>query len=216
MPENVFQVLPGGVEPGEAICEAPEVRMVSFTGSTRAGRAVGSLAGGTWTGRPRARRQKLVHRARRRRHRATSCGAFGTFFHHQICMASGRHLVHESIADQYISTLAERAARLPVGDPGSEEVALQADHQPAADRPRSGDRRRGGQRWGGRDGRRQERSALLPANDRRAGAEGHARLERGDLRTGRARHDLLGRGRGGRDRQRHRVRALRRGLHVLA
>ena len=46
MPENVFQVLPGGVEPGEAICEAPEVRMVSFTGSTRAGRAVGALAGG--------------------------------------------------------------------------------------------------------------------------------------------------------------------------
>ena len=43
-PENVFQVLPGGVEPGEAICEAPEVRMVSFTGSTRAGRRVSELA----------------------------------------------------------------------------------------------------------------------------------------------------------------------------
>lgn len=126
-PENVFQVLPGGVEPGEAICEAPEVRMVSFTGSTRAGRAVGALAG--WNLKRVALelggKSSFIVLDDADLEKATSCGAFGTFFHQgQICMASGRHLVDESIADQYISKLAERAARLPVGDPGSGEVAL--------------------------------------------------------------------------------------------
>jgi benzaldehyde dehydrogenase (NAD) len=127
MPENVFQVLPGGVEPGEAICEAPEVRMVSFTGSTRAGRAVGALAGGNLkrVALELGGKSSFIVLDDADIEKASSCGSFGTFFHQgQICMASGRHLVHESVADEYISKLAERAARLPVGDPGKEEVAL--------------------------------------------------------------------------------------------
>src|SRR5215211_3288867 len=126
-PENVFQVLPGGVEPGEAICEAPEVRMVSFTGSTRAGRAVGALAGGNLkrVALELGGKSSFIVLDDADIEKATSCGSFGTFFHQgQICMASGRHLVHESVADDYISKLAERAARLPVGDPSTEEVAL--------------------------------------------------------------------------------------------
>ncbi|HEY1237411.1 MAG TPA: benzaldehyde dehydrogenase [Solirubrobacterales bacterium] len=127
MPENVFQVLPGGVEPGEAICEAPEVRMVSFTGSTRAGRAVGALAGGNLkrVALELGGKSSFIVLDDADIEKASSCGSFGTFFHQgQICMASGRHLVHESVADEYISKLAERAGRLPVGDPGKEEVAL--------------------------------------------------------------------------------------------
>ncbi len=127
LPDNVFQVLPGGVEPGEAICEAPEVRMVSFTGSTRAGRAVGALAGGNLkrVALELGGKSSFIVLDDADIEKAVSCGSFGTFFHQgQICMASGRHLVHESVAEEYISTLAEHAARLPVGDPGKEEVAL--------------------------------------------------------------------------------------------
>jgi benzaldehyde dehydrogenase (NAD) len=39
-------------------------------------------------------------------------------------MTTGRHLVHERIADEFVERLAERAAALPVGDPATEEVAL--------------------------------------------------------------------------------------------
>src|SRR5262249_49347610 len=56
---------------------------------------------------------------------ASSAGAWGSFLHQgQICIAVSRHLVHESIVDEYTAALVERARRLPVGNPATEEVAL--------------------------------------------------------------------------------------------
>jgi benzaldehyde dehydrogenase (NAD) len=56
---------------------------------------------------------------------ASSAGAWGSFLHQgQICLAVSRHLVHESIAEDYVKALAERASHLPVGNPATEEVAL--------------------------------------------------------------------------------------------
>jgi len=56
---------------------------------------------------------------------AASAGAWGSFLHQgQICMAAGRHIVHESIVDDYLRALVERAGRLPVGDPNRDQVAL--------------------------------------------------------------------------------------------
>jgi len=56
---------------------------------------------------------------------AASAGAFGSFLHQgQICMSTGRHLVHESLHDAYVAALAEKADHLPVGDPASGQVAL--------------------------------------------------------------------------------------------
>ena len=42
----MLHVLPGGPETGAALVKEPLVDMISFTGSTRAGRQVGSIAGG--------------------------------------------------------------------------------------------------------------------------------------------------------------------------
>ncbi len=57
--------------------------------------------------------------------KAVSAGAFGSFMHQgQICMTTGRHLVHESLHDAYVQALAEKASHLPVGNPASEQVAL--------------------------------------------------------------------------------------------
>ena len=39
-------------------------------------------------------------------------------------MAAGRHLVQSGVADEYVSALAARADRLPVGDPTTGTVAL--------------------------------------------------------------------------------------------
>jgi benzaldehyde dehydrogenase (NAD) len=57
--------------------------------------------------------------------RAVSAGAWGSFLHQgQICMTTGRHLVHEAVYDEYVARLADKAAHLPVGDPASGQVAL--------------------------------------------------------------------------------------------
>ena len=44
LPAGLLHVLPGGADVGEALVTEPVVRVVSFTGSTRAGRAVAALA----------------------------------------------------------------------------------------------------------------------------------------------------------------------------
>jgi benzaldehyde dehydrogenase (NAD) len=42
LPAGVLQVLPGGADVGEAMCSDPNIAMISFTGSSQAGRKVGS------------------------------------------------------------------------------------------------------------------------------------------------------------------------------
>ena len=120
LPEGLLHVLPGGVDAGEAVVTDPVIRMISFTGSTAAGRRVGELA---------ARHLKRVHLELGGNSalivlddvdldRAVTAGAWGSFVHQgQICMTTGRHLVHESIYDEYVARLADKASHLPVGDP---------------------------------------------------------------------------------------------------
>ncbi|MFI5085028.1 MAG: benzaldehyde dehydrogenase [Actinomycetales bacterium] len=127
LPAGVLALLPGGAETGAAVVEAPEVRVVSFTGSTAAGRTVGESAG------------RLLKRAHLELGgnnalivlpgadlaKAASAGAFGSFMHQgQICMATGRHFVHASLYEEYVHALAEKAGNLPVGDPAGGQVAL--------------------------------------------------------------------------------------------
>lgn len=127
LPAGLLHVLPGDVGVGAAVVTAPEVAVVSFTGSTAAGRHVGVAASGAL---------KRVHLELGGNNalvvlpgadvaKAASAGAFGSWLHQgQICMTTGRHLVHESIADEYIAALSEKANRLPVGDPHTDEVAI--------------------------------------------------------------------------------------------
>src|SRR5680860_288561 len=127
LPEGLLAVLPGGADVGEALVADPLVRVISFTGSSRAGRAVGELAASHLK---RAHLElggnsALVVLDDADLDRAASAGAWGSFLHQgQICMASGRHLVHESLYDDYVARLAEKADQLPVGDPATSQVAL--------------------------------------------------------------------------------------------
>jgi len=55
--------------------------------------------------------------------RAVSAGAWGSFLHQgQICMTTGRHLVHEAIYEDYVARLADKAGHLPVGNPVTEQA----------------------------------------------------------------------------------------------
>ena len=127
LPPGVLQMLPGGTEIGEAIIADPRVRVVSFTGSTAAGRRVGELAARHLT---RAHLElggnsALVVLPDADVDQAVTLAAFGSFFHQgEICMTTGRHIVHESLYDDYVERLAGKAAHLPVGNPATSEVAL--------------------------------------------------------------------------------------------
>ena len=127
LPAGVLHILPGDRDAGAAVCEAPEIGMVSFTGSTAAGRKVGAAAGANLkrVALELGGNSAFIVLEDADPIAASSAGAFGSFFHQgQICMASSRHLVHESIADEYLEALARRAVNLSVGDPTDEGVAI--------------------------------------------------------------------------------------------
>lgn len=120
LPPDVFQVVPGGADVGEALVGSPHTDMIAFTGSSAAGRRVGSLAGGL------LKRVSLELGGNNAfivlddadLDRAVATGLRGSFAHQgQICMATGRHLVHESIADEYVERMVAHADAMTVGDP---------------------------------------------------------------------------------------------------
>ncbi|WP_072803240.1 aldehyde dehydrogenase family protein [Rhodococcoides yunnanense] len=127
LPDGIFQVVVGGPDIGEALVRSPHTDMISFTGSSAAGRRVGEVAGGLLKrvvlelGGNNAfivfedadLDNALIHAQR------------GTFAHQgQICMATGRHLVHESIADEYVRRLTAYAKSLKIGNPTSTRVTM--------------------------------------------------------------------------------------------
>lgn len=127
LPNGLIHVLPGGAEVGEAILLDPAVAMVTFTGSTRVGRRVGELAGGALkkVSLELGGNNAFIVLEDADVEAASSAGSFGSYFHQgQICMTAGRHLVHESVADEYREAIARRARALPVGNPHTDEVAI--------------------------------------------------------------------------------------------
>jgi len=127
LPEGLLQIVVGGADVGEALVTNPNVDLVSFTGSTAAGRRVGELAG--------ARLKKVSLELGGNNAfivlddadlpAATAAGAFSSFqFQGQVCFAAGRHIVHESVAGDYVDALRDKAQRLRMGDPYREDVQL--------------------------------------------------------------------------------------------
>ena len=127
LPKGVLQVLPGGADVGEAMCSDPNIAMISFTGSSHAGRKVGEVAG---------RNLKKVQLELGGKNvvivledadldSTASAIAFGAWFHQgQICMTTGTILAHEKIAAALTEKLVAKAEHLPVGDPTTKQVAL--------------------------------------------------------------------------------------------
>ncbi|WP_136715782.1 aldehyde dehydrogenase family protein [Halorientalis salina] len=119
LPPGLINVVPGhGSEIGDRVAGHPDTDVVAFTGSTEVGKhvakqAVDSLAfpalelGGNGP-------QVVLEDADVEN--AASAGAFGTFAHQgQVCISINRHLVHESIYDEYVEALVEKAEIVPTG-----------------------------------------------------------------------------------------------------
>ncbi|WP_234822994.1 benzaldehyde dehydrogenase [Ensifer adhaerens] len=127
LPAGLLHVLPGGGEAGAALVTDPNVAMIQFTGSTKAGRLVGESA---------SRHLKKVSLELGGKNTliilkdadldlAVKNAAWGAWLHQgQICMASGRILVEAPLFDTFVEALAEKARSLPVGNPADPDVAI--------------------------------------------------------------------------------------------
>ncbi len=127
LPKGILHVLPGGAAVGAALCSDPNVAMIQFTGSTAAGRKVGELAGKHLkkVSLELGGKNSLIVLDDADLDVAASNAAWASYLHQgQICMAAGRILVQRRVASEFTEKLAERARRLPCGDPASGQVAL--------------------------------------------------------------------------------------------
>jgi aldehyde dehydrogenase (NAD+) len=119
-PEGLLQCVQGGRDVGEALVDDPRVALLSATGSTAMGRAVGprvarrfgrsllELGGNNAMIVAASADLKLAERA-------ILFAAAGTAG--QRCTTLRRLIVHESIADQFVARLRELFARVTIGDP---------------------------------------------------------------------------------------------------
>ena len=128
LPPGVFNLVPGlGPVAGEALAAHPDVDLVSFTGSTAAGRRVAALAAGT------VKRVALELGGKSANillpdadHAvAVKVGVANCYLNTgQTCTALSRMLVHTSRYDEAVERAAAYAAGLPVGDPTDPKTRL--------------------------------------------------------------------------------------------
>lgn len=120
LPDGVLNVVTGDGRAGRALAEHPGVDVVSFTGSTATGRNVIDAAKGNL--------KKLSLELGGKAANivfpdadltdAAEGVTFGAFFNNgECCVSQARLLVHDSIADDFLSELTRRAAALRVGQP---------------------------------------------------------------------------------------------------
>ncbi|WP_327047144.1 aldehyde dehydrogenase family protein [Microbispora sp. NBC_01189] len=128
LPPGVFNMVSGyGPVVGEALAAHPGVDMVSFTGSTRAGRRVAALAAGT------VKRVALELGGKSANvilpgadlEKAVKNGVAGAYLNSgQTCSALTRMLVHLDQYDEAVRLAVEAAAKYVPGDPFAEGTRL--------------------------------------------------------------------------------------------
>ncbi|MGJ4931594.1 aldehyde dehydrogenase [Bradyrhizobium sp. HKCCYLS2038] len=111
----------------EAMIAHPAVRRVNFTGSTRVGKIIASTCakylkpavlelGG---------KAPIIVLDDADVDAAVNAAAFGAFANSgQICMSTERIIVDEAIANEFVRRLADKASKLPLGDPRKGPVVL--------------------------------------------------------------------------------------------
>jgi acyl-CoA reductase-like NAD-dependent aldehyde dehydrogenase len=115
------------VEVGEATVDSPDIDMVSFTGSTTVGRAIGAVAGGQMKRVLMELGGKGAAVVCADADIATAIGAIGTtfsFYAGQICTAPTRVYAHVDVYEQVVQGLAQYAAALKVGDPTERDTVV--------------------------------------------------------------------------------------------
>jgi len=121
LPKGVVNVITGGGSTvGEELASNPDVDKVAFTGSTVVGRRIMQLASSTikkTTLELGGKSPNIVFEDADM-DQAVDGALWATFFHQgQVCESGTRLLLPESIHDEFVERLVERAKRIKVGDP---------------------------------------------------------------------------------------------------
>jgi acyl-CoA reductase-like NAD-dependent aldehyde dehydrogenase len=127
LPPGLVNVLPGDGRTGALLTEHPGIEGISFTGSVATGRRVAAAAGG-------ALKKAVLELGGKSPSivfadadfDAALRGSIWGVFHNsgQACVASTRLLVQESIAEEFVARVVQRAGRVRVGDPTNAGVHL--------------------------------------------------------------------------------------------
>ena len=128
LPADLLQVVQGrGADVGAALVAHPGVRMVSFTGGTTSGRAIGRVAGDKLI--PTAlelggKSPHVVFADADREHAvaAVVAGIFGSAG--QSCVAGSRLFIEASIYDEVLAQVVARAKTIRVAAPGADGVEM--------------------------------------------------------------------------------------------
>lgn len=127
LPAGLINVVTGGAEVGEAICTHPDVRMISFTGSTRTGKRIAELAS------PMVKRVTLELGGKApfvvfadADIEAAARGAIPAAYMNsgQDCTAATRIYVQNEVFDQFLSRFTELTQTIRIGDPFAEDTDI--------------------------------------------------------------------------------------------
>ncbi|HAV5025339.1 TPA: benzaldehyde dehydrogenase [Acinetobacter baumannii] len=127
LPKGLLHVLPGGAEVGEALTLDTNISSIHFTGSTQVGRIIGANAGRTLKklSLELGGKNSLIILEDANIEIAAENIVWGAFLHSgQICMSSGKILIHEKIYEVLKKRVIEKVANLEMGNPMQDNVTL--------------------------------------------------------------------------------------------
>ncbi len=126
IPSGVLNIVHGfGAEAGEPLCRHPDVRAISFTGSTATGNRIVRASGLKKFSMELGGKSPFVVFEDADLSRALDAAIFMIFSNNgERCTAGSRILVQKSIYGEFVGKFTERARRIAAGDPLDEKTIL--------------------------------------------------------------------------------------------
>jgi 5-carboxymethyl-2-hydroxymuconic-semialdehyde dehydrogenase len=126
IPAGVLNIVHGfGAEAGEPLCRHPDVRAISFTGSTATGNRIVKAAGLKKFSMELGGKSPFIVFEDADQARALDAAIFMIFSNNgERCTAGSRILVQKSIYPEFVRKFTARARRIAVGDPLDEKTVI--------------------------------------------------------------------------------------------
>jgi 5-carboxymethyl-2-hydroxymuconic-semialdehyde dehydrogenase len=126
LPPGVLNIVHGtGKDAGEPLCRHPDVRAISFTGSTATGNRIVQSAGLKKFSMELGGKSPFVIFEDANLDRAMDAAVFMIFSNNgERCTAGSRILVQESIYKEFAAKFAQRAMKIAVGDPLDDKTII--------------------------------------------------------------------------------------------